>query len=81
MKGDKLVIEEGHVRAARQIMSRLWPQMTDTQGKFVVTVAGESGSGKSEIAATLSWEAVAERHIAFYEKFMRAQATCPSRKT
>jgi len=54
MKGDKLVIQEGHVKAARHIIQLLLPQIRETQSKFVITIAGESGSGKSEIAATLS---------------------------
>lgn len=54
MKGDKLVIEKGHIKAAHQIAELLLPLVTDTHGKFVITIAGESGSGKSEIAAVLS---------------------------
>ena len=54
MKGDKLVIQEGHVKAAQHIADLLLPQIMKTQGKFIITIAGESGSGKSEIAATLS---------------------------
>jgi len=54
MKGDKLVIQEGHVKAAQHIIQLLLPQIRETQSKFVITIAGESGSGKSEIAAALS---------------------------
>jgi len=54
MKGDKLFIQEWHVKAARGIMELLYPQIVDTQSKFVITIAGESGSGKSETAAALS---------------------------
>ena len=54
MKGDKLVIQEGHVKAARQIMKLLLPQIGKNQSNFVITIAGESGSGKSEIAAALA---------------------------
>ena len=50
MKGDKLVIQEGHVKAAQHITDLLWPQITEAPGKLIITVAGESGSGKSEIA-------------------------------
>ena len=53
MKGDKLVIQEGHVKAAQYITELLFPQIVKVQGKFIITIAGESGSGKSEIAATL----------------------------
>lgn len=62
MKGDKLVIQEEHVKAARHIMKLLLPQIRKAQGKFVITIAGESGSGKSEIAAALS-EFLSEKGI------------------
>jgi len=54
MKGDKLVIQEAHVEAARRIMNMLLPQIIKAQSKFAIAIAGESGSGKSEIAASLS---------------------------
>ena len=54
MKGDKLVIEEGHIKAASQIAEVLLPQIKESRGRFVITIAGESGSGKSEIASALS---------------------------
>lgn len=54
MKGDKLVIEEGHIKAASQIAEVLIPQIKESRGRFVITIAGESGSGKSEIASALS---------------------------
>jgi len=62
MKGDKLLIQEEHVEAARQIVNLLLPQITETQDKFIITIAGESGSGKSEIAATLA-ELLSEKAI------------------
>ena len=54
VKGDKLVIEKEHVKAAHQIVELLLPQISSTHGKFIITIAGESGSGKSEIATVLS---------------------------
>jgi len=54
MKGDKLVIQEAHVEAARRIINMLLPQIIEAQSKFAIAIAGESGSGKSEIAASLS---------------------------
>ncbi|MFX1266157.1 MAG: hypothetical protein ACFFH0_12295, partial [Promethearchaeota archaeon] len=50
VKGDKLVINEGHVRAANQALELLLSGIDSTQGRYVITIAGESGSGKSEIA-------------------------------
>jgi len=54
MKGDKISVQQEHVRAARQIMKLLLLQINKTKGIFVVAIAGESGSGKSEIAEALS---------------------------
>jgi uridine kinase len=54
MKGDKLVITEEHTRAARKIAKLLFPPNTRRERKFILTIAGESGSGKSEIASALS---------------------------
>ena len=62
MKGDKLVIEKHHVKAARQIMRLLHPEITRTRASFILTIAGESGSGKSEIAAAL-YELLSEKNI------------------
>lgn len=53
MKGDVLIIEAHHRRAAAQITADLVDAIRAKDGRFVVTVAGESGSGKSETAAAL----------------------------
>ena len=62
MKGDKLVIHQGHRKAARGIMKLLLPQIVKTPSKFIITIGGESGSGKSEIAMVLS-ELLSEKGI------------------
>lgn len=54
MKGDKLIIHEGHIRAGEQIAELLLPEIIKAENKFIVSIAGESGSGKSEIASVLS---------------------------
>lgn len=54
MEGDKLVVEECHIKAARGLLDSLLPQIIKTKDKFIITIAGESGSGKSEIAAVLA---------------------------
>lgn len=54
MKGDVLVIEAHHRRAAAQIAADLVDAIDAKGGRFLVTVAGESGSGKSETAAALA---------------------------
>ena len=62
MKGDKLLIEEGHVRAARQLVKLLLPRVRKTPAKFVIAIAAESGGGKSEIATAIS-ESLTEKGI------------------
>ena len=62
MRGDRLIIQEGHTRAARQVAKRILPRITSAEDRFVVTIAGESGSGKSEIAQVLS-ELLSEKGI------------------
>ena len=54
MKGDKLVLQEGHIRAGREIAKLLLPEIIKAEGKFIISIAGESGSGKSEIASVLA---------------------------
>jgi len=54
MEGDRIVIEPHHERAAQQIDSYLVEHDLPGQRRFAITVAGESGSGKSETAAALA---------------------------
>ena len=48
MRGDKLVIKEHHVRAAGQVAEVVLPEIKQTEGRYAITIAGESGSGKSD---------------------------------
>jgi uridine kinase len=54
MRGDVLVIEDQHRRAAALIAAALEDGIRATAGRYVVAVAGESGCGKSETAAALA---------------------------
>jgi uridine kinase len=54
MRGDKIVIEAHHRRAGNHIVDMLLSQITATKGKYTITVAGESGSGKSETATAIA---------------------------
>ncbi len=54
MIGDKLNVKEEHVRVAEHIMELVLPGIKSSGGKFIITIAGESGAGKSEIASALS---------------------------
>jgi uridine kinase len=53
MLGDELVIEKYHTERAREIINILEVQLPKKE-KFVVTVAGESGAGKSELASEIA---------------------------
>jgi uridine kinase len=54
MRGDKLVIQAHHRKAAEALASSLEPRLADRSSPLVVAIAGESGSGKSETAVALS---------------------------
>jgi uridine kinase len=51
MIGDKLIIEQHHTDRAAEICELLAGSLG---GRFVITVAGESGAGKSELAYEIS---------------------------
>ena len=53
MQGDSILIEEHHHRAAVEIVKRLEESIRDKSSGFAITVAGESGSGKSETAQAI----------------------------
>jgi uridine kinase len=48
MIGDKLVIKDKHRQAAEQIVERILPRLRSSPRIYTLTIAGESGSGKSE---------------------------------
>jgi uridine kinase len=56
MKGDILVIEEYHKRAAREIVPQIVERIRGKNIRYVITVAGESGSGKSETSQAIANE-------------------------
>jgi uridine kinase len=62
MEGDRIVIEPHHEKAARAIDEWLESRDMPNDERIVITVAGESGSGKSETAAALA-EALGQRGI------------------
>jgi uridine kinase len=51
MIGDKLIIEQHHTDRASEIVALVLGRSLD---KFVMTVAGESGAGKSELASEIA---------------------------
>ncbi len=56
MEGDKLVIKDHHVKSAQMVAEVVIPEIKKTEGRYAITIAGESGSGKSETAYTLKQE-------------------------
>lgn len=62
MHGDRIVIEAHHRRAAGAIDNWLQAHELPRDHRLVLTVAGESGSGKSETAAALA-DALAARGV------------------
>lgn len=53
MKGDILIIDENHRKAAQQIVDLILGDIRKSSRKFVISIGGESGAGKSEIAASV----------------------------
>ncbi len=53
MKGDKIIILPHHEKAASGVAELVLPQIRNWRGRFIITIAGESGAGKSEIAEAL----------------------------
>jgi len=56
VKGDKLVLQDYHRRAATEIVSHLIQDITKKKTRYIITVAGESGSGKSETGKAIADE-------------------------
>jgi uridine kinase len=56
MKGDKLVLLDYHRKAASEIVSHIIQDIRKKKTSYVITVAGESGSGKSETGKAISDE-------------------------
>ena len=54
MKGDILIVGENHRKAAQEIFQIIYPEIINHPGKFLLSIAGESGAGKSEIALALA---------------------------
>jgi uridine kinase len=56
MKGDIILLSEHHIHAAKVIASLISDKINKKPTRYVITVAGESGSGKSETAQAISNE-------------------------
>jgi uridine kinase len=62
MRGDRILVERHHRNAAQIIVDKLLTEITCSERKYIITVGGESGSGKSEVAAAIA-DALKERGI------------------
>lgn len=62
MQGDKILVQEHHIRAAEAISDILLPRVKGTAGRYAISIGGESGSGKSELAVATS-EALEKQEI------------------
>jgi uridine kinase len=56
MKGDVVVLQECHRRAAAEIVPQIIDAIRRKRTRYAITVAGESGSGKSATARALADE-------------------------
>jgi uridine kinase len=56
MKGDVLILEEYHRRAAGEIVPQIIDKIRNKNTRYIITVAGESGSGKSETGRAIADE-------------------------
>ncbi len=54
MKGDIIIVEERHRKAAGLIVPRIVGKIRTKSSRYVITVAGESGSGKSETGKAIA---------------------------
>jgi uridine kinase len=56
MKGDVVIVEKFHRKAAKEIVAKLLTEIKNKPTRYVLTVAGESGSGKSEMGQAIKDE-------------------------
>ena len=62
MRGDTIIVEEHHRKAAAEIAPVILLKIETALGKYTISVAGESGSGKSETATAIAC-ALAEKGV------------------
>jgi uridine kinase len=54
MKGDIILLEKHHRKAAIFIVSKIDTEIKKSKTRFTISIAGESGSGKSEMAVAIA---------------------------
>ena len=65
MEGDILILNEDHLKAGSQICNMILDKIKHTDHKFMISVAGESGAGKSEVAEAIA-RALKKHNISSY---------------
>jgi uridine kinase len=56
LKGDVVIVEEHHIQAAQGILPEIIQSIKSKETRYIISVAGESGSGKSETGQALANE-------------------------
>jgi uridine kinase len=56
MKGDSIIVEAHHRKAAEGIVPVLLPILSKSADRYTISVAGQSGAGKSETATAVARE-------------------------
>jgi len=56
MKGDQTVIFDEVIKIADEIIERITPRINESNRRFIISIAGESGSGKTVLAKAVSQE-------------------------
>lgn len=54
MKGDSIIVEEHHQKAAESIAPALSEKIRASRARYTISVAGQSGAGKSETAQAIA---------------------------
>jgi len=54
MKGDSIIVEDHHRKAAAGIVPVLLPILENSNQRYTISVAGQSGAGKSETAMAIA---------------------------
>lgn len=60
MRGDIILLEDFHIEAAKKIVQHIFNEIKATKRRFIITIGGESGSGKSEMGKAVQDELEAE---------------------
>lgn len=63
MKGDQIIVCDEVKAIAHQIIHQILPRILNSDRRFIISIAGESGSGKTVLARAVNLE-LADRNVA-----------------